>query len=135
MWLLNFKVGYKEGQRKLTISHSNLHFLGAVVPLPQMCHRLISSNRSSHCQGIHLVYSRNPGASKTGHTTSSTKPSGVKRPTTFQRAAGFILSCCRSTTQHFKTATFHHQLYQEFQPTFCSLCHRKRRFTQNLRPF
>ena len=39
---LNLLVGYRAGQRNWTISHSNLHFLGAPVPLPHMCHTLIS---------------------------------------------------------------------------------------------
>ena len=37
-------VGYRAGHRKGTVSHSKLHFLGAPVPLPHMCQRLISSN-------------------------------------------------------------------------------------------
>ena len=37
-------MGYSAGQRKGIISHSNLHFLGALVPLPNMCHRLIISS-------------------------------------------------------------------------------------------
>ena len=122
---------YKTGQG--TVSHNHLHFLGAAVPLPHMCHRL-SSSCSSLCQGKHLDYSRNPDASKLGQTTSSTKPSGIKLITTAQKASDFILSCQRSTTGDFKTATFHLQPYEEFQPTFCSFCHIKRMITQHLRP-
>ena len=127
---LNFYVGYRAGQKKGTINSSNLHLLEAPLPLPYVA-RLFSN---SLCQGIYLDYSRNPNASKPSHTTISTKPSFVKRTTTTQRAADFVLSSCQSTNRHFKTATYQHQPYQEFQPTFFILCHRKRKFTQHLRP-
>ena len=99
-------MGYRAGQRKGTIIHSKLHFLGVPVPLPHICYRLISS---SHCQGIYLDCSRNPDARKPGHTTSSTDPSGAKKAITTQRATDFIISCLQASTQDFKTATYHHQ--------------------------
>ena len=55
---------YRAGQRKGPISPSNLHILGDPVPLPHMCHRVVSIATSSRCQGIHLDYSRNPNANK-----------------------------------------------------------------------
>ena len=49
------------------------------------------------------------------------------------RTAEFPYSFQQSTTWHFiKTATFLHQPDQ--QPIICCLCHKKRNFTQHLRP-
>ena len=118
-------MGYRAGQRKETVSHSNLHFLGAPVPLPHICHRLISA--SSLCQGIHLDCSRNKGAREPGQTTSSTDPSGAKRAATAQRAVDFILCCRQAKTRDFRTATFHHLPDQGLEPSISSLCHIKRK--------
>ena len=115
---LNF-WGYRAGQRKGTISHSILHFLRVPVSLPYMCHRFISS---SHCQGIDLDCSRNPDASKPGHTTCFTV---ANMTTTAQRTNDFIHTYQRATTRGFKTATFYYQPWQEFQPTISSHCRRR----------
>ena len=75
----NFKVGYTAGQRKGTISHSDLLFLVAQVPLPHACQ-------------TYQQLSTNPDARKPGLTTSSTKSSDFMRKTA-HRAANLTLIC------------------------------------------
>ena len=80
---------HRAGQRIVTVSHSNLHFLGAQVPLPHICHRLISCSHCSCCQGKCICKAR------WCHKDNSP-----------------------STTWDFiKTATFLQQPNQELQPT------------------
>ena len=57
--LLNNNPGARKNLNSLLQLPCNRHFLGTLVPLLQVCYSLINS---SHCQGIHLDYSRNPAS-------------------------------------------------------------------------
>ena len=75
-----------------TVSPSNLHFVGAPMPLPPMCHRLSAATATkTRCQEIHLDCSRNPDTSKPGYPTSSAEPSGTQMTAAAKRAADFRL--------------------------------------------
>ena len=101
-------VRVRAGQRKGPVSPSNLHFLGAPVPLPHMCHRLFNSQTNQHqLPGNTSWLFKDSDASKPGHPTSSAERGGTHRTAATHRAADFLRCCWRPTTQAFKTAYFH----------------------------
>ena len=88
---------------------------------------------ATSCQGIHLECLSKPDASKPGHLTTSAEPGGTQRTAAAQRAADFLCICRRVASWQLKTATFHYQSDQAFQPTIISHCHQQRKYTQHLR--
>ena len=117
------------GQDERTISHSKVHFLGTPVPI---CATDLSTLDAEAAIGEYIL--TNPETQMPANQViQPVQQRGAKRITA-QMAVDFVLSRRRSTPWDFMMATFHYQPYQEFQLTFCSLCHRRGKYTQHLRP-